>query len=90
MTPAAGSEMEEIVNLTKELSTAATMETAEAVGEAFLQSHLDNTWIVGYLSVTSKYTALGNDVKNFDADHISCDELRFYGNAKPYTWFMEQ
>ena len=90
MTPAAGSEMEEIVNLTKELSTAATMETAEAVGEAFLQSHVDNTWIVGYLSVTSKYTALGNDVKNFDADHISCDELRFYGNAKPYTWFMEQ
>ena len=90
MTPAAGSEMEEIVNLTKELSTAATMETAEAVGEAFLQSHLDNTWIVGYLSVTSKYTALGNDVKNFDAGFISCDELRFYGNAKPYTWFMEQ
>jgi len=90
MTPAAGSEMEEVVNLTKELSTAATMETAEAVGEAFLQSHVDNTWIVGYLSVTSKYTALGNDVKNFDADHISCDELRFYGNAKPYTWFMEQ
>lgn len=90
MTPAAGSEMEEIVNLTKELSTVATLEEAEKIGDAFLQSHVDNTWIIGYLSVVEHFTAMGNDVKNFDPGFISCDELRFYGNAKPYTWFMEQ
>lgn len=89
-TPATGSEMEEVVNLTKQLQTASTLAETDAAGQALLESHVDNTWIIGYLSVLDKYTALGNDVKNFDADFISCDELRFYGNAKPYTWYMEQ
>jgi hypothetical protein len=33
---------------------------------------------------------MSNKVQNFDPDFISCDELRFYGNAKPYTWFIAQ
>lgn len=89
-TPAPGSEMEKVVNLTKELATASTVEAATAAGEGMLQSHFENTWIIGYLSVLDKYTAMSNKVKNFDPDFISCDELRFYGNTKPYTWFIEQ
>ena len=49
---------------------------------------MENTWIIGYLSDTMSYTAMSNKVQNFDPDFISCDELRFYGNAKPYTWFI--
>ena len=90
MIPVAGSAMEEIVDLTKELSVVATLERAQQIGDAFLQSHVENTWIIGYLSDTMSYTAMSNKVQNFDPDFISCDELRFYGNAKPYTWFIGQ
>lgn len=89
-TPAPGSEMEKVVNLTKELQAASTIEDAEAAGQALLQNNFDNTWIIGYLSDLYSYTAMSNDLKNFDPDFIYCDELRFYGNAKPYTWYMEQ
>ena len=90
LTPEPGTPMAEVVELTKKLQTASTVEEAMEIGDKLLQSHVENTWIIGYLSVLNKYTAMGNDVKNFDAGYISCDELRFYGNAKPYTWYMEQ
>ena len=90
MIPAEGTPMAEIVDLTKELSTVGTLERAQEIGDALLQSHLENTWIIGYLSDTMSYTAMSNKVQNFDPDFISCDELRFYGNAKPYTWFIAQ
>ena len=61
----------------------------EGAGQGLLESNYENTWIIGYLSVLNSYTALSNKVKNYDPDYISCDELRFYGNAKPYTWFIE-
>ena len=88
-TPEAGSAMENVVNLTKQLANASTLEEAEAAGQGLLESNYENTWIIGYLSVLNSYTALSNKVKNYDPDYISCDELRFYGNAKPYTWFIE-
>lgn len=87
-TPEPGTEIAKIVDYTKELQTATTIEEAQAAGDKLLQNHFENTWIVGYLSQQSEYTALSNRVKNFDPNFISCDELRFYGNAKPYTWFL--
>ena len=81
--------MEKVVELTKQLATASTLEEAQAAGQGLLESNYENTWIIGYLSVLNSYTALSNKVKNYDPDYISCDELRFYGNAKPYTWFIE-
>ena len=90
MIPVEGTPMAEIVALTHELATVATLERAQEIGDAFLQSHVENTWIIGYLSETTSYTAMSNKVQNFDPDFISCDELRFYGNAKPYTWFLAQ
>ena len=89
-TPEAGSEIAEIVELTKKLQTVTTTEEAEAAGRALLENHVENTWIIGYLSVPDQYTAMSNKVKNFDPNFISCDELRFYGNAKPYTWYIGQ
>ncbi len=89
-TPAEGSPIAEIVELTKKLQSATTVEETEAIGQALLENHVENTWIIGYLSVLYQYTAMSNKVKNFDPGFISCDELRFYGNAKPYTWYMEQ
>ena len=90
MIPVEGTPMAEIVALTHELATVGTLERAQEIGDAFLQSHVENTWIIGYLSETTSYTAMSNKVQNFDPDFISCDELRFYGNAKPYTWFLAQ
>lgn len=90
MIPVEGTPMAEIVALTHELATVGTLERAQEIGDALLQSHVENTWIIGYLSDTTSYTAMSNKVQNFDPDFISCDELRFYGNAKPYTWFLAQ
>lgn len=88
LTPASGSEMEKVVNTTKNLANAATLEEAEACGETLLQSMIDNTWIVGYCRSTRKFTALSNSIHNFDPNFVSCDELRFYSNAKPTTWYI--
>lgn len=88
--PAPGSEMEKVVELTKQLANATTLEEAEAAGQGLLESNYENTWIIGYLSVLNSYTALSNRVQNYDPNYISCDELRFYGNAKPYTWFIAE
>ena len=89
-TPEEGTEMAKVVDLTKRLQTASTLEETEEIGQALLESHVENTWIVGYLSVLYKYTALSDSVKNFDDSYISCDELRFYGNGKPYTWYLDR
>ena len=88
--PEPGTEIEKIVNYTHDLQTATTIEAAEAAGQNLLQNHYENTWVIGYLSDPYKYTAMSNKVKNFDANYVSCDELRFYGNAKPYTWFIQE
>lgn len=88
-TPEPSTEIAKIVDDTKTLQTATTMEDVEAAGQRLLQNHMENTWIIGYLSVPYKYTALSNKIQNFDDSRSSCDELRFYGNAKPYTWFVQ-
>lgn len=88
-TPEPGTELAEVVDTTKALQTAKTAEEAEAAGEKLVESMYENTWIIGYLCDPYKYTALSNKVKNFDSEYVSCDELRFYGNGKPYTWFIE-
>ena len=90
MTPEPGSEMEKVVENTKKLATASTLEEAMACGDEMIQSMIDNTWIIGYARNTMKLTALSNKVKNYDPNYISCDELRFYGNTKPYTWYIEE
>lgn len=90
LTPKAGSEMEKVVENTKKLATATTVEEAKECGDKMVQSMIDNTWIIGFCRNTMKLTALSNKVKNYDPNYISCDELRFYGNTKPYTWFIEE
>ncbi len=88
LTPKAGSEMEKVVENTKKLATASTVDEAKECGDKMVQSMIDNTWIIGFCRSTNTLTALSNKVKNYDLNYISCDELRFYGNAKPYTWYI--
>lgn len=89
-TPEAGTPMAEAVENTRALQTATTVEDAEAAGQRLLEGMYENTWIIGYLKQPYKFTALSNKVQNYDADALSCDEIRFYGNAKPYTWFIQE
>jgi len=88
-TPEEGTALAEVVNTTKALQTAANIEEAQAAGQKLLESMYENTWIIGYLCEPYRYTAMSNKVKNYDSERVSCDELRFYGNTKPYTWFIQ-
>lgn len=89
-TPEAGTPMAGIVDATIDLVKASTMEELLAAGEKIALSHYENTWIVGYLNNSNAYYACNNRVKNWRDGFVQCDELRFLGYGKPYTWFIQE
>ena len=89
-TPKAGSAMEGVVNATLDLVKASTMEQLQAAAMAIVQSHYDNTWIIGFLNDSNSFFAVNNRIHNYREGFVVCDELRFQGYAKPYTWFIQE
>ena len=89
MTPEPGSPMEELVNATVDLLNASTMEEKQAAAARIAQSHYDNTWVIGFVVSNQTYDAVSNWVHNFRQGFVNCDELRFLGNTRPYTWYIE-
>ena len=90
LTPEPGSAMEELVNATKALLSASTLEDMQAAAKRIAQSHFDNTWVIGYLSSNKTFDAVANRVHNYRDGFVSCDELRFLGNTRPYSWFIQE
>lgn len=90
LTPEPGSAMEELVSATQALVTATTMEELQAAAKRVAQSHYDSTWVIGYLTNSENFHAVSNRIHNFREGWVNCDELRFYGIAKPYTWFIQE
>ena len=90
LTPEPGSAMEELVNATKDLVSASKLEDLQAAAKRVAQSHFENTWVIGFLVSSDTYHALSNRVHNFRQGFVNCDELRFLGYAKPYTWFIQE
>ncbi len=90
ITPEPGSAMEELVNATKELVSASKLEDLQAAAKRIAQAHYDYTWVIGFLVSSETYHAVSNRVHNFHDGFVNCDELRFLGYAKPYTWFIQE
>ena len=90
LTPEPGSAMEEMVNATKALISASTLEDMQAAAARIVKSHYDNTWVIGILSSNKTYDAVANRVHNYRDGFVSCDELRFLGNTRPYSWFIQE
>ena len=90
LTPEPGSAMEEMVNATKALISASTLEDMQAAASRIVKSHYDNTWVIGILSSNKTYDAVANRVHNYRDGFVSCDELRFLGNTRPYSWFIQE
>ncbi|MDO5327994.1 MAG: ABC transporter substrate-binding protein [Clostridia bacterium] len=88
--PEAGSPMEELINATKALVTASTIEELQAAATRIVRSHYENTWVIGFLNTASNYMAFNNRVHNVPDGYTYCDELRFLGFGKPYTWFIQE
>lgn len=89
-TPEAGSAMEDLIDATLALVSASNMEELQAAGDRIVQSHHDNTWTIGYLNDSNQFYAANNRVRNFNDHFVMCDELRFLGYGKPYTWFIQE
>ncbi len=89
MTPEPGSAMEEMVNATKALISASKLEDMQAAAARIVKSHYDNTWVIGILASNKTFDAVANRVHNYRDGFVSCDELRFLGNTRPYTWFIQ-
>ena len=89
LTPEPGSPMEELVDATKALVSANTIEELQDAAHRIVQSHVDNVWIIGFLNSSETYDAVSNRVHNFREGFVNCDELRFLGYIKPYTWFLQ-
>ena len=90
MVPEAGSPMEEMINATKALVTASTIEELQAAANRIVRSHYENTWVIGFLNTAANYMAFNNRVHNVPDGYTYCDELRFLGFGKPYTWFIQE
>lgn len=90
LTPEPGSAMEELVNATKALLSASTLEDLQAAAARIVRSHYENTWVIGILASNKTYDAVANRVHNFRDGFVSCDELRFLGNTRPYSWFIQE
>lgn len=88
ITPAAGTPMAELVNATGDLVRASTMEQLQAAGKKITESHSENTWIIGFLNDSNSFYAVNNRIQNWREGFVMCDELRFLGYGKPYTWFI--
>ena len=89
ITPEPGTPMAELVDATLDLVKAATMDELQAAGDKILQLHADNTWIIGFLDNSDNFYAVNNRVHNWRDGFVMCDELRFLGYGKPYTWFIQ-
>lgn len=90
ITPEPGTPMAELVDATVALVKAATMDELKAAGQRILQSHYENTWIIGFLNDSNNFYAVNERIHNWDENFVMCDELRFLGNGKPYTWFIQE
>ena len=90
LTPEPGSAMEELVNATKALLSASTLEDMQAAAARIVRSHYENTWVIGILASNKTYDAVANRVHNYRDGFVSCDELRFLGNTRPYSWFIQE
>lgn len=90
ITPAEGTPMADMVNATKELQAATTMEELQAAAKKVVKNFCDNTWAIGYLNDSGTYFAANKRIHNFNDGFIYCDELRFLGYGKPYTWFIQE
>ena len=73
-TPVAGSPMEEL----------------HAAAKKIIKNFCDNVWAIGYLNDVGAYYAANKRVHNFNDGFMHCDELRFLGYGKPYTWFIQE
>ncbi|MBR3271284.1 MAG: hypothetical protein IKI59_05110 [Clostridia bacterium] len=89
LTPEAGTGLEELVNATKALMSANKLEELQAAAKRIAQAHYDNTWVIGFCVSDKTYDAVNNRVHNFRQGFVNCDELRFLGYTKPYTWFVD-
>lgn len=90
ITPEPGTPMAEVVDATVALVKAANMDELRAAGQRILQSHYENTWVIGFLNDSNSFYAANKRIHNWDENFVMCDELRFLGNGKPYTWFIQE
>lgn len=90
ITPEAGTPMAEVVNATVDMVKAGTLEELQAASARIVQSHYENTWIIGYLNDSNNFYAVNNRIQNWREGFVMCDELRFLGYGKPYTWFIQE
>ena len=90
ITPAEGTPMADMVNATKELQAATTMEELQAAAKKVVKNFCDNTWAIGFLNDSGTYYAANKRIHNFNEGFTQCDELRFLGYGKPYTWFIQE
>lgn len=90
ITPAEGTPMADMVNATKELQAATTMEELQAAAKKVVKNFCDNTWAIGFLNDSGTYFAANKRIHNFNDGFADCDELRFLGYGKPYTWFIQE
>lgn len=90
ITPEPGSPMAELVEATLDMVRASTMDELKAAGDKVLQLHYENTWIVGFLANSDSFYAVNNRIHNWNEGFVMCDELRFLGYGKPYTWFIQE
>jgi peptide/nickel transport system substrate-binding protein len=90
LTPEPGTPMAEVVDATLALNAGTTMEELQAAGERILQSHYENTWAIGFYNDSNSFYAVNNRIHNWREGFVMCDELRFLGNGRPYTWFIQE
>jgi peptide/nickel transport system substrate-binding protein len=90
ITPEPGTPIAEIVDATVELVRASTMEELKAAGDKILQNHFENTWIISFLNDSSSRYAANRRIHNWNDGFVMCDELRYLGYGKPYTWFIQE
>lgn len=89
LTPEPGTPMAELVDASKALTAANTIEEQQAAARRIVQSHYENAWSIGFVVGSASYTAMNNRVHNVREGFVWCDELRFNGYNKPYTWFIQ-
>lgn len=90
ITPEPGTPIAELVDATIDLVKASTMEELQAAGDEILRLHYENTWIIGFLTDSESRYAVNNRIHNWNEGFVMCDELRFLGYGKPYTWFIQE
>lgn len=90
LTPEPGTPMADIVAATRDLVAAKTLEELQDAGNRITQSHYENTWIIGFLNDSNGYHVVNSRIHNWREGFVICDELRFLGNARPYSWFIAE